>query len=296
MLYIKLEEDIKELKKKKEGLEGIDLQKAAKETELKGLEKTLASYNEELERLKSEILNYLPDATIEAKRKKLEMLQNERRETEGKLSKFGEKKGELEGRKREIEEFLRILGESDICPVCKGKLTPEHREKVREDFKKEIENRSSESEKLEKHLKELNDKKKVIEVQLDEVKKLDVERLQSLQDEIKKCNTIIEKLNKELEELKPTVEELKSAKNKLEEQEKRQTELKNDYERYILAKRVLENEKSEEEVSLELEKLKKEMNDLKMNYDQLIEKIGYLPSDPEKELGDLKKLRRNTTS
>jgi exonuclease SbcC len=291
--YIKLEEDIRELKKKKEGLEGIDLQKVAKETELKGLEKTLASYNEELERLKGKILNYLPDSTIEAKGKKLEMLQNEKRETEDKLSKFGEKKGELESRKREIEEYLRILGESDICPVCKSKLTPEHREKVREDFKKEIENISSELEKLEKHLKELNDKKKVIEVQLDEVKKLDVERLQSLQDEIKKCNSNIEKLNKELEELKPKVEELKSAKNKLEEKEKRQTELKNDYERYILAKRVLENEKSEEEVSLELEKLKKEMNDLKMNYDQLIEKIGYLPSDPEKELDDLKKIEED---
>jgi len=288
--YIKLRKDIEELEKKIKGLEGIDSQKAAKEIELKELEKTLMTYNQELERLKSEILKYLTDTTIEAKRKRLEILQKEKLETENNLKELETQKGKLVGRKREIEEYLRILGESDICPVCKSKLTPEHREKVRKDFQKELEDISSELQKLKEELKELDEKKKALESKLGEVQKLNVERVEELLDKMKEYNSNIEKLKKELEELKPRVDEFKNAKKELEILEERQRYLKDSYETYITAKRALEKERSEEEVSLELENLKKEMNNLKMNYEQLIEKIGYLPSDPEKELGDLKKI------
>jgi exonuclease SbcC len=288
--YIKLRKDIEELEKKIKGLEGIDSQKAAKEIELKELEKTLMTYNQELERLKSEILKYLTDTTIEAKRKRLEILQKEKLETENNLKELETQKGKLVGRKREIEEYLRILGESDICPVCKSKLTPEHREKVRKDFQKEFEDISSELQKLEEELKELNEKKNALESKLGEVQKLNVERVEELLDKMKKYNSNIEKLKKELEELKPRVDEFKNAKKELEILKERQRYLKDSYETYITAKRALEKERSEEEVSLELENLKKEMNNLKMNYKQLIEKIGYLPSDPEKELADLKKI------
>jgi exonuclease SbcC len=291
--YMKLEKEIEGLKKKVKDLEGLAVQKTAKETELNNLNKTLASYKGELERLKIEILKYLTDATTEEKRKKLEMLQKEKRETEDNISETQKRKGKLDGRKREIEEYLGILGESEICPVCKSKLTPEHREKVRKDFQDEIKNISSALEKLEDDLKRLVEKKERLEGEIGEIQKLNVERAEKLLKDINECNSNIEKVAKELEELKPRVEELQNAKNKLRELEQRQTELKNDYERYTLAKRALEYERSEEEVSLELEKLEKEMNDLKMNYDQLIEKIGYLPSDPEKELDDLKKIEED---
>jgi exonuclease SbcC len=291
--YMKLEKEIEGLKKKVKDLEGLAVQKTAKETELNNLNKTLASYKGELERLKIEILKYLTDATTEEKRKKLEMLQKEKRETEDNISETQKIKGKLDGRKREIEEYLGILGESEICPVCKSKLTPEHREKVRKDFQDEIKNISSALEKLEDDLKRLVEKKERLEGEIGEIQKLNVERAEKLLKDINEYNSNIEKVAKELEELKPRVEELQNAKNKLRELEQRQTELKNDYERYTLAKRALEYERSEEEVSLELEKLEKEMNDLKMNYDQLIEKIGYLPSDPEKELNDLKKIEED---
>jgi len=291
--YMKLEKEIEGLKKKVKDLEGLAVQKTAKETELNNLNKTLASYKGELERLKIEILKYLTDATTEEKRKKLEMLQKEKRETEDNISETQKRKGKLDGRKREIEEYLGILGESEICPVCKSKLTPEHREKVRKDFQDEIKNINSALEKLEDDLKRLVEKKERLEGEIGEIQKLNVERAEKLLKDINEYNSNIEKVAKELEELKPRVEELQNAKNKLRELEQRQTELKNDYERYTLAKRALEYERSEEEVSLELEKLEKEMNDLKMNYDQLIEKIGYLPSDPEKELNDLKKIEED---
>jgi len=288
--YIMLEMNIGELKKKIESFKGFAEQKVETQTKLNNFKDALASYSKELEELKNEILKYLPEATIEAKRNELERLRKEKDEAEKRLSECEEKKGKLKGQTKKIEEYLKILGESSICPVCKSNLTPEHREKVKKDFQKEIESLNSDLEKLKKDLKELNDKKKAIENELDKVQKLNVERVQTLQDEIKKCNSNIEKLNRELEELKPKVEELESAKNKLRELEQRQSELKNDYERYISAQRALEKERSKEEVSLELEKLNKELENLEKDRERLIEKIGYLPSDPEKELSDLKKI------
>jgi Rad50 zinc hook motif. len=179
---------------------------------------------------------------------------------------------------------LRILGESEICPVCKSKLTPEHREKVRKDFQDEIKNISSALEKLEDELNRLIEKKKKLEGEIGEVQKLNVERAEELLKDINECNSNIKKIKKELEELEPRVEELKSAENKLRELKQRQTELDNDYERYISAKRALEKERSEEEVSLELKKLNKEIENLEKDRERLIEEIGYLPSDPEKNL------------
>ena len=287
--YIKLRKNIEELEKKIKGLEGIDLQKAAKETELKKLEEILMTYNQELERLKNEILKYLTDTTIEAKRKRLEILQKEKQETEDNLSETQKRKGKLDGRKREIEEYLRILGESEICPVCKSKLTPEHREKVRKDFQEEIKNISSALKKLEDELNRLIEKKEKLEGEIGEVQKLNVERAEELLKDINECNSNIKKIKKELEELEPRVEELISAEKKLRELKQRQTELDNNYERYISAKRALEKERSEEEVSLELKKLNKEIENLEKDRERLIEEIGYLPSDPEKELSDLKK-------
>jgi exonuclease SbcC len=290
--YIMLERNIKELKEKIESLKGLDAQKVEKDNELKNYKDALASYSKELEELKNEILKYLPEATIEAKRNELERLQKENKETEKRLSECEEKKGKLKGRKDEIEEYLRILGESNVCPVCKSNLTPEHREKVREDFQKEIESINSDLEKLEEDLKKLDNKKKAIENELGEVQKLDVERVQRLLEKIKECNSNIEKLNKELEELKPKVKELKDAQEKLKELESKQSDLKESYSKYIAAELALKKERSEEEVSSEVKKLEKEITELDSNYKELIKKIGYVPTDPEKELKNLKEFEK----
>jgi len=281
--YVSLDKTKEKLREKIEGLEKVRDLKVRKEAELNSLVSSLNSDTIEFEKLRDEILRYLPEITIEAKNDELERLKKEKEEIERKISECKEKKGKLDGRRKEISEYLEILGESSVCPVCKSDLTPEHRERVREEFQEEIEKIESELKAIEKNLGEFIAKKREIETRLSEVQRLDVDRALKLQKKLEEYRSGIENLRKELEKLEPKVKDLENAQKELKELENRQKNLKKDYERYITAKQALEREKSEEEVLAEVEKLREEIESHRGECDELIGRLGYLPEEPKKE-------------
>jgi len=289
--YVSLDKTKEKLREKIEGLEKVRDLKVRKEAELNSLVSSLNSDTIEFEKLRDEILRYLPEITIEAKNDELERLKKEKEEIERKISECKEKKGKLDGRRKEISEYLEILGESSVCPVCKSDLTPEHRERVREEFQEEIEKIESELKAIEKNLGEFIAKKREIETRLSEVQRLDVDRALKLQKKLEEYRSGIENLRKELEKLEPKVKDLENAQKELKELENRQKNLKKDYERYITAKQALEREKSEEEVLAEVEKLREEIESHRGECDELIGRLGYLPEEPKKELEMLRKVK-----
>jgi len=289
--YISIDGTKEELKEKIEGLKKVCDLKVKKEAELNSLERSLNSDSSEFERLRNEILRYLPEITPEAKNGELERLKEEKEEIEREISKCKESKGKLDGRKKEIREYLEILGESSVCPICKSNLTPEHRERVKEEFREEIEKIKSELKAIEKVLEDFKAKKKEIETRLGEIQRLDVDRALKLQKKLEEYSSEIENLKRELEELEPKVEDLENARKELEKLENRQKNLKKDYEGYIAAKKALEREKNEEEVLSEIEKLREEIESHRRKCDELIGRIGYLPDEPKKELERLRKVK-----
>ena len=289
--YVSLDKTKEKLREKIEGLEKVRDLKVRKEAELNSLVSSLNSDTIEFEKLRDEILRYLPEITIEAKNDELERLKKEKEEIERKISECKEKKGKLDGRRKEISEYLEILGESSVCPVCKSDLTPEHRERVREEFQEEIEKIESELKAIEKNLGEFIAKKREIETRLSEVQRLDVDRALKLQKKLEEYRSGIENLRKELEKLEPKVKDLENAQKELKELENRQKNLKKDYERYITAKQALEREKSEEEVLAEVEKLREEIESHRGECDELIGRLGYLPEEPKKELEMLRRVK-----
>jgi len=288
---VSLDKTKEKLREKIEGLEKVRDLKVKKEAELNSLVSSLNSDTIEFEKLRDEILRYLPEITIEAKNDELDRLKKEKEEIERKISECKENKGKLDGRRKEISEYFEILGESSVCPVCKSDLTPEHRERVKEEFREEIEKIKSELKAIEKNLEEFIAKKREIETRLDEVQRLDVDRALKLQKKLEEYRSGIENLRKELEKLEPKVKDLENAQEELKELENRQKNLKKDYEKYITAKHALEREKSEEEVLAEVEKLREEIESHKRECDDLIDRLGYLPEEPNKELERLRKVK-----
>jgi exonuclease SbcC len=294
--YRSIEKAIEELKKREEGLRGTDNLKAERAAKLKHLENSLNSDSAEFERLRSKILEYLPEISPEAKKSELERLQKEKEEIERGISECKERKGELDGRRKEIREYLEILGDSSVCPVCRSDLTPEHRERVKSEFQEEIEKIKSELKNLEDRLKALNARKREIETRLGEIQKLDVDRVLELQKKLEEYKSGIEILKKELNELEPKVRELENVRKEIKELEDRLKTLREYYERYTAAKRVLEMERDEEEVRSEIEKLGEEIEAHERGRDDLVGKLGYMPEDPRRELEGLRTVKERFDS
>ncbi|TDA25297.1 MAG: hypothetical protein DSO00_08885, partial [Archaeoglobi archaeon] len=270
--------------------------KAEKAAKLKHLENSLNSDSAEFERLRSKILEYLPEISPEAKKSELERLQKEKEEIERGISECKERKGELDGRRKEIREYLEILGDSSVCPVCRSDLTPEHRERVKSEFQEEIEKIKSELKNLEDRLKALNARKREIDTRLGEIQKLDVDRALELQKKLEEYKSGIEILKKELNELEPKVRELENVRKEIKELEDRLKTLREYYERYTAAKRALEMERDEEEVISEIEKLGEEIEAHERGRDELVGKLGYMPEDPRRELEGLRTVKERFDS
>lgn len=285
--YKKLEKEITELRNKVKELEVFLIRKTTIETNIKSIEDEIRRFSDEFDRIRQEALKYLPEVSIEEKNKLLAEIEKEKKDLEEKISQFEQQKGKLKGRKKEIEDYLKILGESNICPVCKSVLTLEHREKVKKDFQNEEQDISKTFKSIEKEIKDLNRVKADLETKIRALQRLDVERAIEIQKELMQKNEKLQELKKELEEIAPKILELENSKKQLEEREKRQIDLKEDYERYLSAKKSLESERDEREVEKEINEMRKKISELENEFEGLWVKIG----SPEDIQGENKRLR-----
>ncbi len=222
-------------------------------TEVKNTIKQIEEKTNEVNDLVSKALEVLPEPTIEAKNAKLHELKAKKERIEEEISRLKDEQGRIRGRISDLKQALEMLGEADTCPVCKTKLSPEHRERVKDKVQEEMGLLKGELEKVKRELKEQEQEKKEVEKELDCVSKVDIER--------------IERLRKEIAEDRKEVVRLYSTLHTI-------THLINSLEDKIKAKISA--------VGAEIGKIERILNGL-------IEKIGYKPDDPEKELRELRK-------
>lgn len=224
----------------------------------------------------------------------------------------------------EIEEANKILElllkkETSECPVCKSKLTPEHRNELIKEYNERIYNLNSEIQKQNIYLEYIKKEKEKLE---NESKKLEkkVNIIEFLENLIREKNendlkNQLENLNKDLvekeNELKKQKEDelfkihgndFRQIQNRLQECEKKIVELSNElakideYKKSLpdiqksiadLESKIEEKEKKikeEDSLKLELDKIEYEIEENKNNIKKIQAQIDKL----NKELGELK--------
>ncbi len=222
-------------------------------TEVRNTIEQINKINRELEELVSKALEVLPEPTVEAKDAKLQELKARKEGIEESISRLKDERGRIRGRISDLRQTLEMLGEADTCPVCKTKLTPEHREKVKNEVREEIELLEGKLKEVKKELEELELQKKKVEIEIDRVSKVEVERIERLKKEIAENKKEVTELYKTLYAITQIVDSLES-----------------DIRAKISA------------VDAKISEIEEILNDL-------VEKIGYKPEDPEKELKELRK-------
>jgi len=289
--YSEGEKRAEEMKKAIEKLQQVKERKSGIEAAIKSLSREIEEAKSELDKLVNKALELLPDATVEAKEALLSQLNEEKTEIERRKSELDGEEGGIKGRIKEIEECLSLLGESNICPVCKSELTPKHREKVKRDFEEERSELTEKLRQIKKELKELSSKKKQVEKKIGAVSEINVERIDELRRGLQSKTKEREGLQSELESLQPSLDRLEELKKDADELQRRLEELKKDYERYITAQRALERERREEEIRSNLLKVDETIKGLDSTLDELTKELGYVPEDPQTDLDELRVLK-----
>ncbi len=221
--------------------------------QIDGITRQIANKEKELERLTSSALELLPEATVDAKDVKMRELKERKDKLEEKISDLKDRRGRIRGRIKDLEEALRVIGEAETCPVCRTRLTPEHRERVKDEIKREIRDLKEDQKRVEEEIKGYEVQKNEVEKELDRVSRIDVERIEMLREEIKRDYEEISQLCKAL---------------------------------HLTAQKVNDLEK---ELNLKISDVDKNLKEIEKDLKDIAEKIGYEPKDPE---GDLKALRK----
>ena len=289
--YVEVERRIEEVRKRVEELRGVERRRVRIEAEIRSISREIEEMRSELNELEGRALGILPEATIEAKEALLDELGGEKARIERRRSELDRERGGIERRIEEIDECLGLLGESDVCPVCKSELTPEHREEIRKSFEGERGELAEKLRAVERELRELDLERGRVEERIRMVSGIDVERIAELRESLKTKTTEKEKLRGELESLQSELEGLEGLRRSLNELQSRLRGLRGGYERFIAARRALERERKEEEIRSELLKVEAVIKGLDGSLEELAGELGYVPEDPRADLDELEVLR-----
>jgi len=251
----------KEVETKKQELEKLEEQRKkfyTMKSELKMLKEriqdkksTLDSYNNESEFLLKQIksvseelfdskmnqdkINSLKALMLE-KKNLIEML-NKKEIALEKIS--GTNEYEIDKEEKNIEKISKM----DICPMCKSKITKEHIDEMHKELRQKVDNLKKEIEISDKELKEIYNKKAVLNQEIEEITS-DIARGTS---DLVKLSNILEKQN----QIKSLQEKIDYLKGELNELSKREKNLTNSFDETSNVEQKYENLKIEvQEVSM----------------------------------------------
>jgi len=201
--FNKLQQEFEQIRKVKDALE-------EKERALEGIMnsfqefilsvKQVLSTWQRLSEVWLKLREVLPEPTRQAYLDKVREIDGKYNEIEKQIAEYQNRRADLKGQIGYLEQSLGFLGESEECPVCKTRLSPEQKNKVMHDLLQSINSSKSTLQQVENSLRKLETQKK----ELERVK----ESLQQAQPYLEQA----EKLLKELEKLK---EKVKETSNKL---------------------------------------------------------------------------------
>ncbi|MEM2185136.1 MAG: ATP-binding protein [Candidatus Methanomethylicia archaeon] len=228
---------------------------------LKSLDEHFKVLNEleNLEKQLNDLINDVSKHLVKPTKQELNYQINSFREKlndiQSKIQRKSSERDERIGRIENLKHNIETIDQLDICPVCKTRLSPQHKEHVREEISMEIN-------KLENEIKVIEE-----EISIMSKEKNEIERMKSIlevecSEKLGKIEFIMNLTINKRRDLLNRIPELKNLEFKIEDAKK----LLND--RY------------------------KELNDVKGKYefemDNIIKSLGYNPINPKKELEDLR--------
>jgi len=245
-------------------------------TQVSSIVKQIEDNERELRGLMSKALKILPEATAKAKDAKLQELRARREGLDARISELRDERGRIRGRISDLRQALEMLGEADTCPVCKTKLTPEHRERVKDEIQREMEGLKESLKKIEKEVKEHELQRKKVDDEIERVSKIDMERIERLEKEIEKDKGRLAKLYKSLHAVVQRVNNLEGKiKSNLSDVDAKIKEIEEVLKN--LAKKIEYEPKDPEKDLRELRKKKEEYDRLKPiadRYEEITQKLG----------------------
>ncbi len=188
----------------------------------------------------------------ECRRYAVEELQRLRQQQKELSGKQGQLAAQIENCNAQMSQIEKKAKEfkalkDAICPVCHSALTPEHREKVLEEYRQEYSTFRNESRRLSQQLEQLRIEMQNVETSIHEKEKLEKELKQIENDLARTRSTIedLEQVEKELERVRQDLANLERAVKALSEQ--------------------LQSENFAHELKVQLASLKNEINALAYN-------------------------------
>lgn len=291
--YLKKSALLKQKRGERKNYEGAkeELTRVEKQlqTDSKKRDKKLKDISQKLEEYSQTFGEKVTQENVESilanKKSELERLKSE---LEGKADKIKQEIGTVKGQIKDIEFKLSKISEADVCPICGRELTPEHKATLQQEFDN-IRSQSREKiNELEGELKNVNAEKKKCEKSLEELSLIDPRKIKDIAGEIEELEVSILQEQSEIEELKRKAEALKKIDGEIANLEREIDEIEDAYQDYEAARREIIKWPSKEDIEANLDRIKKEINAVSKEIEELIVKLGYRPDDPEQELTDLR--------
>ena len=299
--YSSLEREIQDIEKKVEELKNalkkkelFIKDKERMENEAKSLREIVREYLKKLrQHIEIEVAEENFDEVFQSTLYKYKKLESQLRSD---LQRLAEKMGELQGRKKScLMNIEEIESGAEICPTCKRPLTPDHKEKVLRDLKRELGEVDAKIESLTNKIDEASLKCEKVSSLLEEFSKIDPELFKSSLEKYRSLRDELNKIEEELKRLGDVDENLDKYSLILNEKNEKMRDLRKLLEEYEKEKVVIEKLGSPQSVSAGIHRISselKEMKDERRRLESELAKLRYDPVEYQKAVEELDKLNQ----
>ncbi len=261
-------------------------------SELSSLRSLMTGYMKKIKEL-SEIEDVREEELTSALQSILSNYRRKKEELRQKLQEILEAIGEVQGRRSIAMNHLEELESGgSICPLCKRPMSGEHKERVLEEIRREIEDYERKVKVLEVERDEIEIELERISSVVNELSRIDLETLEEHLLKVKSLEEEREKLKEELREIRE-LERLDVLEEELSLRLKKLKEVEGKIMKLEREKGVLEKLGSGEVVEKKISRLSSEITELESKKGWMLErmrKIEYSEREYEKLKDELKRL------
>lgn len=197
----------------------------------------------------------------------------------------------FEERMKGLDENLSKLSNESLktCPTCETELSPERLKQLIDRFSTERGEANTRLIELEDDLKEADREKRLIDQKTRNINAVDPETVKNFAEELTEATDNLARQRTEVEELEKQAAALRKLDEGTELLEGEKSRLEESYKEFYSAKHRLDSMPSQAEIEDELRPIRKALAEASRISLESLEKLGYEPKEPQRELEDLRK-------
>ena len=271
------------LTKAKKQLKQIAEEKISKQSNLeKDLEKASKALDEPVS---IDNVELILERKKQEYQKTVQELESRTSETNGIISVLTQRLKDLD---ENLSKFASSKEEIKSCPTCEAELTTERLNQLVNKYSLEKIESESKKSKLQNVLNEVINSLEQTKRKAKKVDAIDPERIRTLATEFEEAKSRITLQENEIKEIEQQAEALKQIDLTIEELEGGKKSLEDSYQEFDSAKRRLEKLPAQEEIEKQITPITKALGNISGLIDVSLEKLGYKPQEPQKELRELR--------